>query len=278
MKVFISADMEGTTGLTNKAQLVAEGAEYQRFQKLMTGDVNAAIAGAFDAGASEVVVNDSHWMMRNILVEELDSRAQLISGFNKPMCMIEGIDETFDAAIFTGYHARAGTDRGVGNHTILGREIIEIRLNGQPVGETAINAAIAGHFGVPVVMVAGDDMVAREAREYLGDVETAVVKTGLDRWVAKCLTPAASGKLIRETAARALSKVENFRPYKVQTPVTFELEFMSTSEATLASWLPGVVREGPRTVSLVGEDPLRAFRACLACILVAWTASDELYG
>lgn len=278
MKVFVSADMEGTTGLTNKVELVTDGTEYQRFRKLMTGDVNAAIAGAFDAGATEVLVNDSHWHMRNIVIEELDSRAQLISGFNKPMCMMEGIDETFDAAIFTGYHSRAGTDRGVGNHTILGREIIEIRMNGQPVGETAINAAIAGHFNVPVVMVAGDDALAREAREYLGSVETAVVKIGLDRWAAKCLTPQASSKLIREAAAKALSGINAYKPYKVQTPVKFELEFMSTSEAAIPALLPGVTKEGPRTISLTGEDPLRAFKACLACILLAWSASDELYG
>lgn len=278
MKVFISADMEGTTGLTDKVQLVTEGAEYQRFRKLMTGDVNAAIAGAFDAGATEVVVNDSHWHMRNIVIEELDSRAQLISGFNKPMCMVEGIDETFDAAIFTGYHSRAGTDRGVGNHTILGREIIEIRMNGQPVGETAINAAIAGHFNVPVIMVAGDDALAREARENLGDVETAIVKMGLDRWVAKCLTPQASSQLIRETAAKALSRIHTFKPYKVQSPVKFEVEFMSTSEAAIPAMLPGVTREDARTIAVTGEDPLRAFKGCLACILLAWSASDELYG
>ncbi|MCL5256455.1 MAG: M55 family metallopeptidase [Chloroflexi bacterium] len=278
MKVFISADMEGTTGITNKVELMAGMPEYERFRKLMTGDVNAAVAGAFDAGATEVLVNDSHSTMRNILIEQLDSRAELISGHTKPQCMMEGLDETFDAVVFTGYHSRVGTQVGVGNHTMYGREVNGILLNDRPVGEIAINAAIAGHYNVPVVMIAGDDAATKEAREYLGEVETVAVKSGIDRWTAKCLTPSASGKLIREATAKALANLSRFQPFKVTTPVKFELELFSTPEAAVASYIPTAVRTGPRSVSLTGDDILSAYRAMLAALMLAASVSDDIYG
>ncbi|MBW2056561.1 MAG: M55 family metallopeptidase [Deltaproteobacteria bacterium] len=278
MKVFISADMEGATGVTNMLDVVEGKPGYERFRKMMTGDVNAAIDGAFEGGATEVLVNDSHYTMRNILLEELDSRASLISGIHKPLCMMEGIDSTFDAAFFVGYHAKAGTGEAVANHTLLGREIISVRLNGEPIGETQLNAAIAGYYDVPVVMVAGDDKVTREAKSVLGNVETAVVKEGIDRWTARCYPPKETGRRIREAAGNALKKLNQFKPLKVEGEVKLEIEFMSTSEAALPTLFPGVVREDSRTVSVTDTDFIRAFKAFLGCMLLGWTASDELYG
>lgn len=279
VKVLISADMEGITGVTHTVDVVEGKAGYERFRRLMTGDVNAAIAGAFAAGATEVLVNDSHWSMRNIILEELDPRAQLISGsLNKHLGMMQGIDASFAAVFFVGYHAMAGTAGGVINHTILGREIVQVRMNGKPVGETAINAAIAGYFGVPVVLVTGDDKVAAEARALLGKVETAVVKEGIERWTARCLPPQESTRRIKEAARRALVNLENYRPYRLEGPVEFEVDFMSTSAAELPTLFPCVVRKGPRTVSVTGKDIIEAYKVCRGVILLARMASDEVYG
>ena len=189
MKVFISVDMEGITALTDPEDVLPDGMDYARGRMMMTGDANAAILGAFDAGATEVIVNDSHWIMRNLLIEHLDPRAKLIKGFHKPMCMLQGVDETIDAAVFVGYHSCAGTESGVLAHTLLGKEVHNLLLNGQPIGETRLNALLAGHFGVPVAFVAGDDTVCREAKAVLGaDLPTYAVKDG-HRHVQRGLPP-----------------------------------------------------------------------------------------
>src|ERR671922_182192 len=168
MKVFISVDMEGATAMTDPEDVLPHGSDYQRGRVFMTSDANAAVLGAFDADATEVVVNDSHWIMRNLLIEQIDPRARVIKGFHKPMCMMQGIDESVDAAVFVGYHSCAGTEQGVLAHTLLGKEIQNMLINGEPTGETRLNALLCGHFGVPVVFVAGDDTVCREAKNVLG--------------------------------------------------------------------------------------------------------------
>jgi D-amino peptidase len=187
MKIYIVADGEGISGVVNSKELHPTGDYYHQFRKLMTMDVNAAIAGAFDAGATEVVVNDAHWSMLNIIYEELDPRAELIRGCNKNLCMVEQIDG-FDGALFVGLHAKVGHSHGVANETMVGPEMYETRMNGIPVGEIELNATLAGHYGVPVIMVSGDDCLAKEARESFGDIETAIVKKSIDRWAARCLS------------------------------------------------------------------------------------------
>lgn len=278
MKVFISADMEGATGVTNLEDLLQGQPEYNRFRRMMTGDVNAAVGGAFDAGAAEVLVNDSHWSMRNVLLEELDPRAQLISGVRKPLCMMQGV-EGAAAALFVGYHSRAGTDKGVFNHTMYGREVIEIRVNGAPIGETGLNAAVAGVLGVPVTLVAGDDKVCLEAAALLGkDTETVAVKEGIDRYTAKCLAPAESQRRIREAASRAVRRASGAKPYRVKSPVTIEVEFMSTAESEIGTLIPGVEKTGPRTIRIQHDDYLTAFKLSLACMILAYSISDPMYG
>ena len=207
MKVFISVDMEGATAMTDPEDVLPQGSDYQRGRVFMTGDANAAVLGAFDAGATEVVVNDSHWIMRNLLIEQIDPRARVIKGFHKPMCMMQGVDESVDAAVFVGYHSCAGTEQGVLAHTLLGKEVQNMLINGEPTGETRLNALLCGHFGVPVAFVAGDDTVCREAKNVLGDdLPTFAVKDGIDMFTANCLHPEVSQKGIREGVAAALRR------------------------------------------------------------------------
>src|SRR5213076_11274 len=163
--------MEGIAGVVHESQTdpadPAHAAEYGRFRRLMTAEANAAIEGALAAGATKLVVNDSHWLMRNLLAEELHQAAELLSDDPKPQSMVEGIDGGFDAALFIGYHARAGTRHAILDHTYADR-IHDVRLNGRPVGELGINAAFAGVAGVPVALVSGDSAVATEAKDLLG--------------------------------------------------------------------------------------------------------------
>jgi D-amino peptidase len=262
VKVFISCDMEGISGVTARNHTNPGEAEYQRFRRLMTADVNAAIAGAFDAGASEVLVVDSHGPMTNILIEDLDPRAELTTGSNKHFCQMEGIASDYAAAFFIGYHAREGAPDGVINHTLLGNAVFRITCNGREVGETGINAGLAGHFGVPVALVSGDDVLAAEARELLGPIETAVTKQAIDRHTARCLAPARAQALIREAAARALHRVRagEIRPYRVTAPVEFEVTFKTTDAAHMASIFPCVERRGPKVVAVRADDYPTAFR------------------
>src|SRR5690349_1260963 len=186
MRVYISVDMEGVAGVVHEDQTdpidPRHAAEYNRFRRLMTAEANAAVEGAMLAGANRVLVNDSHWLMMNILAEELHPAAELLSGNPKARSMVEGLELGFDAAMFVGYHAMGGTGQAIIDHTYTSR-VHEARLNGRPVGELALNAALAGTYGVPVVLVSGDQAVAEEAHAPLGTaVETVVVKHAVGRF------------------------------------------------------------------------------------------------
>jgi len=265
MRVYISVDMEGIAGVVHEDQTNPVdprcAPEYARFRKLMTAEANAAIEGALEAGASQVLVNDSHWFMRNLLAEELNQAAVLVSGDPKRWSMMEGIDGGFDAALCIGYHARAGTKNAVLDHTYTDR-VLEARLNGRPVGEFALNAALAGSFGVPVVLASGDNALAAEAKELLGDaVHCVVVKEAVSRHAAKSVAPAVACRLIRDAAADALRQKPLPRPYIVQAPISLEVDFQLTVMADRAELLPGVKRAGPRTIAYMHEDYRELFRA-----------------
>jgi D-amino peptidase len=277
--VLISADAEGVTGVTSTTELLFGKPHWEWMRGMMTADVNAAVEGAFVGGATEVVVNDSHWTMTNVLIEQLDPRATLIKGFHKHLCMVEGIQEA-DAAFFLGYHARTGDSDGVANETILGREIIEIRMNGKPVGESEINAAVCGHFGVPVVFASGDDLYEKELRETLPDVEFGLTKYALDRWTARCLAPQRSHANITAAAKRAVERARSgaFQPYRLDGPVELAVTFSSTAEALMAALVPGSVRRTPREVAFTGEDAVAAWKGFFATLLLGWSATDEVYG
>jgi D-amino peptidase len=279
MRILISADAEGVTGVTTTTELLFGKPHWEWMRQMMTDDVNAAVEGAFAGGATEVVVNDSHWTMTNVLIERLDPRADLIKGFHKHLCMVEGVQQA-DAVFFLGYHARTGDSDGVANETILGREIVEIRLNGKPVGESEINAAVCGQFGVPVVFASGDDLYEKELRQTLPDVEFGLTKYALDRWTARCLSPERSHANIRAAAQRAVERAKQgaFTPYRLDGEVELAVTFSSTAEALMASLVPGSVREMPRIVGFRGADAVAAWKGFLAVLLLGWTATDEVYG
>jgi D-amino peptidase len=262
MKVFISCDMEGVTGVAVGKNCNPSDPSYQRFRKLMTADVNVAIEGAASAGATEFLVVDSHGPMTNILIEELDPRAELISGSNKHFCQMEGIDTGWDGAFFLGYHAMEGGGDGVINHTLMGVAVSELRCNGKVIGETGLNAGLAGHFGVPVALISGDNVVAEEARELLGDVETAVTKQAINRHTARLLSVEKSQAAIRERAATAVRRLQTgaFQPYRVPGPITFEVDFKTTDAAHMVCLFPTVKRLASKTVSITADDYPTAFK------------------
>jgi len=270
MRVFISADLEGITGVVHTDQTHNDGRGYPRAQELMTAEVNAAVAGAVEGGATEVIVNDSHGSMRNILIERLDPRAHLISGTGKPLSMMQGIDASFAAALFVGYHARAGTP-GVISHTYSG-VVQRLVINGREVGETGMNAGIAGYFGVPVTLVAGDSEVVREARELLGpygELQVVAVKEPQGRYAALNLSLEEAHARIRAAARQAVQRAGNMRPYRVPPPVTFEVTFTNAGMADLAGMIPGAQRPSPVTVSFTHDDYLVAFGAFRAMVTLA---------
>ena len=279
MRVLISADAEGITGVTSTNEMLFGKPHYEFMRAMMTADVNAAIEGAFAGGATEVVVNDSHWTMTNILIEALDPRADLIKGFHKHLCMVEGV-QAADAVFFLGYHCRTGDSDGVGNETILGREIVEIRMNGRPVGESEINAAVCGDFGVPVVFASGDDLYEKELRETLPEVEFGLTKYALDRWAARLLGAERARANIRDAARRAVERACDgaFRPYRLDGPVELAVTFSSTAEALMAALVPGSERRTPRTVAFSAPTATEAWKGFFAVLLLGWTATDEVYG
>jgi D-amino peptidase len=277
MRVFISVDMEGISGLTDSDEMVFEGREYERGRRLITGDLNAAIEGAFAGGATEVVVNESHWMMRNLLTEDVDPRAEVIRGNIKRGCMVEGLDESFDAMLLVGYHSKHGTPFGVMNHTMLGKEIQNIYLNGDPVGEMAINAAYAGQMGVPVALVTGDQTAVEEAQQTFGDIETATVKEGRGRFTAKLLHPSVGQERIREAAKRAVERAPKMKPFVAGPPATMGFEFTSTAMAEVCSWVPTVERIGPRTVEFEFGDWREGMGLMFALFWLALQVADEMY-
>lgn len=254
LKIYISADMEGVAGVVTDEQLGPNGFEYQRFREFMTAEVNAAIEAARQAGATEIVVSDSHGNGQNLLIEKLPKDVLVIRSWPRPLMMMQGIDETFDGAIFIGYHASSANPRGVRAHTISSARFADIRINGASASEAQINAAIAGHFNVPIIMISGDEAAVGEAAAVIGNIETAVVKWDYGFHSARTLTPEAAADLIRQKVRAAIGRIKEFKPYKVKAPVTLEIQFKNYRPAEILSYLPIVERIGSRTIRFVGKD------------------------
>ena len=254
LKIYISADMEGVVGAVTSDQLGPTGFEYQKFREIMTKEVNAAIAAAREMGATEILVSDSHGNGENLLMELLPPDIQLVRSWPRPLMMMEGIDASFDAAIFIGYHASTTNTRGVRAHTMSSANLTAVRLNGVEMLEAGVNAAIAGDFGVPVVMISGDDAVVAEAQEVIGDMEGAVVKWALGFHSARTLMPQASYTLIGEKVKAALGRLDDFQPYVMDGPVALELSFKNYMPAELMAYLPIVERVDSHTIRFVGKD------------------------
>jgi D-amino peptidase len=271
MKILIASDMEGVTGVTNWDQVTLGHPEYARFRKLMTGDVNAAVRGAFEAGANEVVVADGHWNGSNILIEELDPRARLNSGSPSPFSMMQGIDQNVDGVFFVGYHARQGSQGAVLDHTWSNTCVANVWLNDLIAGEYTLNAALAGHFNVPILMISGDQTVCAQLTEQIGVVETAVVKQASGHFSADCLPPDVSQKLIESAAQRAMKNLikKIAKPFVLKMPIKVTVELNSSDMADKAMLMPGVTRDGLK-LSFKADDMPKAYFAFRALVLMSY--------
>jgi D-amino peptidase len=274
MKVFLSSDMEGTAGVVDWEQCVGDGPEAAAGRRLLLAEVNAAIEGARAGGASEIVVNDSHYMMRNLPPEELAAAASYISGSHKPLYMMQGLDGSFDAVALVSYHGSVGAPAGL-SHTYSPRVVAEARLNGVVTGEAGINALVAAHFGVPVVLVTGDRCACEETAALIPGIHAAVVKEPVSRTAAHSLHPSRACALIRETAEKAIAGAQGAEPPPL-ADATLEISVRTTDIAEAASWVRGVDRTGPRELRIRGEDALATYRSFCAAILLTRTVAETV--
>jgi D-amino peptidase len=254
LKVYISVDMEGVVGAVTSDQLGPSGFEYGRFREFMTREALAAIDAAKQAGATEILVSDSHGNGENLLIEMLPADVRVIRSWPRRFNMAAGIDPTFDAVIFIGYHASTNNLRGVRAHTFSSARLTRVAVNGTEMTEGSWNAAIAGHFGVPVVMVSGGDAAVEEVSRLVGPIEVAAVKNSLGFHSANTLTPEASYKLIGEKVTAALGRLGDFEPYRVETPVTVDVSFKNYLMAEVAAYMPGIERADAHSIRFAAED------------------------
>ena len=262
MKLFVSVDMEGITGLPDYTFVESNKHNYERARRIMTQEANAIIEGALSVGVKEVLVNDSHSKMNNILVEELHPEASLITGDVKPFSMVQSLDETFTGAVFAGYHARAGQPGVMSHSMIFG--VRNFYINETVIGELGFNAYVAGYYGVPVLMVAGDDGACREAEELIEGVVTVAVKESISRSAVKTLHPTKAHHLLTEGMKKALAKKDQIKPLIPPDNPTLKIEFANYGQAEWAALMPGChIIEGTTTVQYNAKDILEAYRAML---------------
>jgi D-amino peptidase len=285
MKVFLSSDMEGTAGVVDWEQCIGQGPEAAAGRELLLAEVNAAIEGALAGGATEIVVNDSHANMRNLPPGQLLGEASYISGSFKPMYMMQGLDDSFDAVFFVSYHGSIGAPAGL-SHTYNPRAVMEARLTVLPkgddplstpesvvTGEAGINALVAAHYGVPVVLVTGDRSACEETEALIPGVHSAIVKESVSRLAAHNLHPRRACELIREEAERAIEGAADAPPPPLAKSV-LEVSVRTTDIAEAASWVRGVERTGPRELRFAGDDPLSVYRSFCAAILLTRTVAE----
>lgn len=276
MRVLISADMEGVTGVTCPEDVRPGSARWEYFRALLTGDVNAAIQGFCAAGADEVVVNEAHANKRNLLITELDRRAEAIIGTHKAFGMMEGIDSKIDAVAFVGYHAGAG-EQGVLSHTYVGTTVLDVRINDRPASEGMMNALLAAEFGVPVVLVTGDDLTCADAEQWAPGAQLVTVKRCVDRYTAACLPPARTAELIADAATRALASPFG-RPQPPAGPFRYDVEFDAAQAAGACTAIPGVEQTGVRSVTFALPTMVAAIRCFRVVTTLALASAEPGYG
>lgn len=259
MRVFISADMEGVSGVVAAAELLPDEPDYSHFRALMTADVNAAVRGAVAAGAVHILVCDAHNNGRTILPTALDPAARLLRGSTRAIPMMEGIDDTYAAAFLVGYHAMFGTHAAIADHTWDPWSVQSVTINGREVGEIGVNAAIAGWFGVPIALVTGDDATARETADLLPWAERVIVKEARGRFAANCLHPAEAQKHIHEAATRALATITRMEPWRIAGATEMTIVWFTAGQAERAAWTPGTALVAPRVTVCRGDDFWEAF-------------------
>jgi len=274
MKVFLSTDMEGTAGVVDWEQCVGDGPQAAAGRKLLLAEVNAAIEGAIAGGATEIVVNDSHATMRNLPPAELAGQAAYISGSHKPLYMMQGLDDSFDAAMFISYHGSVGAPAGL-SHTYNPRAVVEARIDGAVTGEAGINSLVAAHYGVPVVLVTGDRCACEETAALIPDVQQAVVKEHVSRLAARSLHPELACALIRERAQAAIEGAASAAPPPLD-PGILTVSVRTTDIAEAASWVRGVDQAGPRELRIHGADRLATYRSFCAAILLTRSVAETV--
>jgi D-amino peptidase len=268
MKVYISTDFEGVAGIVDWDQILVGSHDYEMGRRLLLGEVNAAIDGARDAGANDFLVNDSHSSMRNLDPEQLHGSASLLSGKHKPLYMMEGLDSSFDAIFFVGYHGSINADRAILSHSYNPRAIWEARINGEVVGETGLNALVAAHFGTPIALVTGDQATIEEANKLTPPPHGVVVKRSVTRFSAESLHPAVARERIAIAAREALTTARPTSAPVFPSPTTVELTFLTADMAEMGAWIQGVERvpEASRTVRFSGSDFLRLFQTFVTIV------------
>jgi D-amino peptidase len=254
LKVYISVDMEGVAGVVTADQLLPSGFEYERFRHFMTDETLAAVRAAKEAGAGEIVVSDSHGNGENLLIEEFPKDVRIVRAWPRHGGMMAGLDSSFSAALFVGYHASTTNPKGVRAHTFSSAHYTRVALNGNAVTEGEYNAAYAGAKGVPVIFASGDDAAMEEIKSRLGNIEIVETKKSLSFHSAETLTPAASCDKIYSGVKSALARLHDFKPYVIKTPVTLEITFKNYTPAELLSYLRSVQRVDSHTIRFVGRD------------------------
>ena len=272
MKVFLSTDMEGTAGVVDWQQCSGDTAEAAAGRRLLLAEVNAAIEGAIAGGATEIVVNDSHSTMRNFPAEQLAGQASYISGSPKPLYMMQGLDDSFGAALFVSYHGSVGARAGL-SHTYNPRAVVEATIDGTVTGEAGINALVAAHYGVPVVLVTGDRCACEETAELIPGVRQAIVKEHVSRLAAWSLHPDRACALIREQARAAVQSAAAAGPPPLD-PGVLEVSVRTSDIAEAASWVRGVEQSAPRQLRIHGPDRLATYRSFCAAILLTRTVAE----
>jgi D-amino peptidase len=275
MKLFLSTDFEGTSGIVAWEQIIEGNAEYEQGRRLLTDEVNAVITGALEGGASEFVVNDAHHYMRNLHPQDLKGRATLITGKHKPLYMMEGLDASFDGICFVSYHGSIGAEHAILSHTYNPGAIWEVRLNGDVVGESGINALVAAHYGVPIIFVSGDETTARESEGIAPQAEKVVVKHSLGRFAAAHLHPSVACDLLQGGATRAVRKLGQMQPPAFELPIALEVTFLVADMAEMALWVRGVERVGPRTVKLTNDNLLDLYRMFVTVVTLTRALVDR---
>ena len=257
-KIFISADLEGVVGAVTGEQLGPGGFEYNRFREFMTAEVNAAIEAAKSAGATEILVADSHGNGQNLLIEKLPKDVKLIRSWPRPLGMMEGIDSSFDGVIFTGYHASTDNVEGVRAHTFSSARLTSLKVNGKVMTEGSWNAAVAGEFGVPVIMISGDDAAVNEVKSVIGNAEGAIVKESISFHSAKSLHPEAAYDLIAEKTSYAVKNIKKYKPYKIKGPVTVSISFKHYQPSQILSYLKMFKRTDSHTIEFKAKNMIEA--------------------
>lgn len=278
MRVYISVDLEGVNGISHSSQTQPGEPGYERAIALMHAETNAVIDGLLAGGAKEIVINDSHWDMRNLHIERLNPGASLISGWQKPFSMVSGVsDAKADVACFVGYHARAGVAVGTLSHTYRAKVFLDVKLNGRSVGETGLNAALAGWMGVPVGLVTGDDALAREAEEWLGKVPVVETKTAVSRYSARFKPYEETLAALQEGARRAMLDKERWCLLKPPSPSKLEITMFDPAMADGAELIPGVERVADRKVAVSHDDYSVLFKLMLAIGVIGASRKDDYF-